>query len=117
MKNIRLMSSLVALVLLSLSSVALADRPRSHLRVGVYVGGPYLYWHPAPIYYYYPPPYYAVEPAAPAEPPVYIEQDMSRPAAATPYYWYYCEKPQGYYPYIKECPGGWRAVEPTQPKP
>ena len=27
--------------------------------------------------------------------------------------WYYCDNPQGYYPYVQQCPGGWRAVAPT----
>ena len=64
--------------------------------------GPSLGWT------YYPPPYYP--------PPVYIEQ---APAAPPPQnYWYYCTDPQGYYPTIKECPGGWLKVVPqTQPTP
>jgi hypothetical protein len=31
-------------------------------------------------------------------------------------YWYYCQEPQGYYPYVKQCPGGWMKVLP-QPAP
>ncbi|HXM00217.1 MAG TPA: hypothetical protein VN932_09820 [Rhizomicrobium sp.] len=29
--------------------------------------------------------------------------------------WYYCENPQGYYPYVQSCNGPWRAVAPTPP--
>jgi hypothetical protein len=29
--------------------------------------------------------------------------------------WYYCENPQGYYPYVQHCPGGWRQVPATPP--
>jgi hypothetical protein len=29
-------------------------------------------------------------------------------------YWYHCTRPDGYYPYIKACPGGWQKV-PAQP--
>ena len=29
------------------------------------------------------------------------------------YYWYYCNNPAGYYPYVKSCRGPWRAVTPT----
>lgn len=29
------------------------------------------------------------------------------------YYWYYCDNPAGYYPYVKSCRGPWRAVTPT----
>ena len=28
-------------------------------------------------------------------------------------YWYYCNNPAGYYPYVKSCRGPWRAVTPT----
>jgi len=27
-------------------------------------------------------------------------------------YWYYCENPKGYYPYVKDCPYGWMKVVP-----
>jgi hypothetical protein len=30
-----------------------------------------------------------------------------------PTFWYYCENPRGYYPYVSQCPSGWRAVSPT----
>jgi hypothetical protein len=29
------------------------------------------------------------------------------------YYWYWCDDPQGYYPYVQECNGPWRPVPPT----
>lgn len=84
-------------------------------RVGVYIGP---YWGPS---WYYPPPYYyrpevIVVPAAP--PPVYVERQAS-PAdvsgetqPATQQSWYYCASGKGYYPYVKECPGGWQKVQP-----
>ena len=28
-------------------------------------------------------------------------------------YWYYCETSRGYYPYVKDCPSGWKAVPPA----
>src|SRR2546428_12259210 len=34
---------------------------------------------------------------------------------AAPSVWYYCANPQGYYPYVQQCPGGWRPVAPTPP--
>ena len=53
------------------------------------------------------------------EPPVYIEQGSAQPetrqeAATTQErnYWYHCDKPEGYYPDINECPGGWQKVNP-----
>lgn len=95
-------------------------------RVGVYVGVPFAYpWYALPPYYspYYYPPYYYYPPQVIVrpEPPVYIER-AAPPAAAQPEagsrsqgYWYYCGNPQGYYPYIKECPAGWQQVVPTPP--
>jgi hypothetical protein len=31
-------------------------------------------------------------------------------------YWYYCQNPQGYYPDVNNCPGGWMKVVPTTPQ-
>jgi hypothetical protein len=58
--------------------------------------------------------------ATPQPPPTYIERaDGSPPeAAASPSrYWYYCEAAAAYYPYVKECPGGWKTVLPQPPAP
>jgi len=68
-----------------------------------YYGGAYLGW---PYYPYYSDYYANVPPAAYGEP----EQQQ-------PYYWYYCQNPQGYYPYIQECPGGWMRVVPNTTPP
>ena len=73
-----------------------------------YYSYPYQYQYP-----YYPPAVVAV----PATPPVYIQKS---PPSAQQYpsgYWYYCDNPEGYYPYIKECPTSWRQVEPIPPAP
>jgi hypothetical protein len=58
------------------------------------------YWNP---YWdlYVPPPSIVVPP-----PRVYVEP--------TPYAWYYCENPRGYYPYVQQCPGGWLPVAPPR---
>ena len=66
--------------------------------IGVGVGVPLLYPYPYP----YAPPV-VVESA----PPVYVQPQQ---------YWYYCQGAQAYYPYVKECPGGWLQVVP-QPSP
>jgi hypothetical protein len=52
--------------------------------------------------------------------PVVIQQQpqvvQSPPPASVPApatnYWHYCRKPDGYYPYVKNCPGGWLQVAP-----
>lgn len=39
------------------------------------------------------------------------------PSYAPSQYWAYCQNPEGYYPYVQECPGGWVPVVPTPPAP
>jgi len=143
MKNINLLCGLMMLAGISVSGIAQADRDGHGGPVGGHgghvgghgghVGGhgghvgfeflfgvPYSYpYYPPP--YYYPYSYYPPVMAAPSQPPVYIEQGSAQPAPqqapTTPenYYWYHCDKPDGYYPYIKECLGGWQKVVPTPP--
>lgn len=90
---------------------ARVDHHHGHGGVDFFFGVPFFY---SPFYdYSYP--YYPPVIAVPAEPPVYIEQgDVSAPAPEN-YYWYHCDSPDGYYPYIKNCPGGWKRVTPTPP--
>lgn len=81
-------------------------------RVGVVIGAPFGWYYPP---YWYGRPYWYDPPVVvQSAPPVYIERGQA-PEDAEPYYWYHCSKPEGYYPYVKECPGGWRKVEPTPP--
>ncbi|MCQ8182509.1 hypothetical protein NP603_15410 [Methylomonas sp. SURF-1] len=74
---------------------------------------PYPYYPAYPYYPYYPREIITV----PAQPPVYIERERpATPSAPLPEgYWYYCDNPAGYYPYVNQCPGGWRQVTPTPP--
>ena len=111
----KLLKSLSLLAVLLLAGLGSAWAHGS--RVGVYVGP---YWgYPSPWFY---PPYYrqeviVVQPTPP-EPTVYIEQQQEavRPEPAKSsnqqQYWYYCAAAKGYYPYVKECPGGWQKVLP-----
>lgn len=64
-------------------------------------------WAPPPVYY--------------APPPVVVQQGYvaqpavaAAPAAPSPGYWYYCNNPQGYYPYIRQCSSQWMTV-PANP--
>ena len=75
------------------------------------------YWGPYWVPYGYPsvivtpPPEVYVQPAP---------QTLAQPPAAQPpvqSYWYYCEESQSYYPYVQQCPGGWRPVPATPPSP
>lgn len=78
--------------------------------LGIYLGGP-IYWGGVwPYAYGYPYPYsYSYPVYVPSAPPVYIEQNA--PAAPVGY-WYYCEEPAGYYPYVRECSRAWITVVP-----
>jgi hypothetical protein len=64
----------------------------------------YPYRYPA----YYPPTVVTV----PVTPPVYIQQAPPVVQQNATGYWYYCTQPEGYYPYVKECPNGWQRVAP-----
>ena len=44
----------------------------------------------------------------PYQPPL-----VAAPAPATQEYWYYCDNPQGYYPYVPQCVSGWQRVPAT----
>jgi len=87
-------------------------RSHSHTRLGLHIGVP-LYWNWPPPYYAYPPTVITV----PSQPQVYIERGYEEPAPARDQgYWYYCDSPSGYYPYVRECPGRWERVAPTPPR-
>ena len=83
---------------------------RSSIWIGTGWGGWGPWWGPAyypyryPYYYpYYPEPPVVIQ----QQPPVYIQPEEQ--------YWYFCQNPEGYYPYIKTCPGGWLKVVPSTP--
>ena len=116
MKAMKLIVASLLLCLLGIGN-AMADHHHGGGRVhfGVVIGpawGPWYY--PPPPYY---PPYYPPVVVERAPPPVYIEQQpvVVEPAAPQTNYWYYCGAARGYYPYVKECPGGWQKVLPQPP--
>lgn len=113
LKRLWLKSVLAFGVLALAGGLMLVPSPAS-ARVFVHVGvGPG--WGP---YYYYPPPvvYYPPPPIAYAPPPVVYAAPPPPPAPLAPQAqtWYYCDSPQGYYPYVSSCASGWRQV-PAQP--
>ena len=78
-------------------------------------GSPY-YGSP---YYGSPYPYYSDYGYAPAYP---APQQYSQPAYQAPApvqqatnSWYFCPSSKMYYPYVRECPGGWQQVAPQPP--
>jgi hypothetical protein len=112
-------SLLIVLSALAATGPAWADRDhfhgghRGHGSVHFYFGPPVFDpWYYGPPPYYYPPHVIIV----PSSPPVYIEKTPEQAAPSLPSgYWYYCSNPKGYYPYVKECPGGWQQVAPQPP--
>jgi hypothetical protein len=68
---------------------------------------------------YYSAPYYsypAYSAPGPAPSGGYIEQGYAQaaPAPGQQQDWYFCAGSNAYYPYVRECPGGWQRV-PSQP--
>ena len=81
----------------------------NHSDVGLFFGWPYAGWpysYPYYDYGYYPPTDYRVYAydAPPAPPPPVVPN------------WYYCDNPQGYYPYVQSCGSAWQDV-PATPQP
>lgn len=119
MKSIK---TAIAFLLLCLAGVGSVMADRGHHGHFSVVIGPYWgpWYYPPPPYYY--PPYYPPVVVERPAPPVYIEQPPPAAAPAVPApapqatnYWYYCAAAKGYYPYVKECPGGWQKVLPQPP--
>jgi hypothetical protein len=58
--------------------------------------------------------------AAPEEPPedpgYYAPPAPPPQGLAPPQYWYYCDNPAGYYPYVQTCPSQFRPVPATPPQ-
>lgn len=117
MGNIKSIYLAVTLLAILASNSVLAHG-HSHLSIGLgYYGyggygfggygfGSYGYGYP----YYYPPAYvYPQTVIIPTAPSVYIQQQQAQPQTN---YWYYCRNPDGYYPYVKNCPEGWLQVAP-----
>jgi len=136
MRNIKLMYLAIALFAIIVNDSVLArgghggggySHGHSHLNLGINLGGYYDpgfygyggygfggYGYGYPFYY---PPYYAYPPTViiPSTPPVYIQQQQPQSAQPQTNYWYHCQNPEGYYPYVKNCPGGWLQVAPQPP--
>ena len=81
---------------------------RGSIWVGPGWWGPWGYPYSYPYYPYYAEPSVVIEKQA----PVYVQPNRQQEESD---YWYFCTKPQGYYPYIKRCPGGWLKVVPSAP--
>jgi hypothetical protein len=107
--RIRTLGSIVLGVGLVVAVLAVSATPSlAWWRAGVWVGPGVVVAPPVVVV----PPVYAAPPVVvETAAPVYQE----RPEAAQQY-WYYCQDPQGYYPYVQQCPRGWQPVSPA-PQP
>ena len=115
MKSMKItITVLIVLLGIVANGSALAWHHHGHVRFGVFLGAP-AWYYPGP-YYYGPPYYYPSVVAVPASPPVYAERgDGYAEPGRSDAYWYYCADSRAYYPYVKECPGGWQRVVPQPP--
>jgi hypothetical protein len=70
-------------------------------------------------YPYYGYPYYPYYDQAPVvvQPPTEMYVQPVPQQSVEPNYWYYCQDPKGYYPYVQQCPNGWMKVVPSPPPP
>src|SRR6185436_21164698 len=93
------------------------------LGLGLAVTAPWVFARPYyyPPSYYYPPAYYPSYSYAPAygySQPAYSAPAYAQPSAPSSqdysFSYYYCAGANGYYPYVRQCPGGWQAI-PSRP--
>lgn len=124
MKQLKLLLAFLLLAVGTSGAAWAGGHGHAHVGVGVYFGPGWGGWYYPPPYAYYPYPGYPAYPAypypaaVPSGPVAYVEQaptvQSSGPVTEAPRAqsgnWYYCHQPDGYYPYIKECPGGWQVV-------
>ena len=117
MKKIIVVAAAIAIIVVILftgvSPVLAHGHGRGGVRAGIWIGpgwwGPW--WDP-PVY-----PYYYAEPPViiQRQAPVYEQQTPQ--VEEQPYYWYYCPEARAYYPYVKQCSGGWMKVVPSPSPP
>lgn len=72
-----------------------------------WVVGPSWYYYDYPIYPYWWGPYSHTQ-------VVVVEEPQPSGPPPTPY-WYWCNDPKGYYPYVAQCPTGWTPVPAVPP--
>ncbi len=105
------------IVLLALAGALAAGPAAARVGLRLYFNVPLWGYYYAPPYYY--PPYYPYyypdyPPAAVAPYPTpYAEAPRSVPPVSSD--WFYCAESKSYYPYVRECPGGWQRVPSTPP--
>jgi hypothetical protein len=73
------------------------------------------WWTVGGFWYFYPEPVYPYPTYIP--PAIVVQEAPPIPSGLPPaQFWYYCDNPHGYYPYVASCNGPWREV-PATPAP
>lgn len=83
----------------------------------VVVGGEWVlnpgYWQPYAPVVIAPAPVVVQPVIVQQQPTEYVQQQqVAPPPGMDPNYWYYCQNPAGYYPYVQNC-DSWQQVSPT----
>ncbi len=115
MKRPLVFFALLLVLLLALPWVGHAGH--RHSRASVHLGfwfGPAVVWAPPPVWVAPPPRLHCGPPPILYSPPPTVWVERGRGGDD---YWYYCETPRGYYPYVRSCPGGWMRVVPDTVPP
>lgn len=104
-KPIAVAASLLAGASLAAGVGATPAEARTFVSVGIGVPLFPPFYAPPPVFYAPPPVFYAPPPVVVAPSPVVVVQPPQQ-------FWYYCDNPAGYYPYVPNCPTPWRPVTP-----
>ncbi|MDO9182422.1 MAG: hypothetical protein Q7U04_08435 [Bacteriovorax sp.] len=90
-----------------------------HWTQGHYSGRVGWWWVVGPTWYFYSRPFYPYP--SPYNPPniVVVPQTVQPVTPAPVQNWYFCEASKEYYPYVSNCPGGWKVIPivPSDEKP
>jgi hypothetical protein len=103
------MGLVAAGVALAVGFGAVEAQARAFVAVGIGVPlFPPPYYYPPPVVYAPPPVVYAPPVVVMPATPSYVQQPQQS--------WYYCDNPQGYYPYVSSCTTAWRQVPAAPPQ-
>lgn len=111
-KSVFIVVFVAVLALLLTSALPGYAHERFGFRGDIWIGPGLGPWWGPPYYGPYYPPYVAPPVVIQQQPPVYVQP---APQPAEDNYWYFCTNPEGYYPYVKQCPNGWMKVVPPSP--
>ena|ERR1700690_4640975 len=103
--------TILVAVLILLTAVAMPAS--AYFRGGIWIGPVWGPWWGYPAYPY---PYYESAPVVIQQQPQVYEEPAPQQQQQQ-YYWYFCRESNTYYPYVKQCPGGWLKVIPTPASP